>query len=74
MAMINQILCPIAFSETSRHALEQAAAIAGWYRARLHVLHVYEPVFAPIPALPVPDDRVPNVELQRVRDQVALLQ
>jgi nucleotide-binding universal stress UspA family protein len=71
MAMIKQILCPIDFSETSRHALEQAAAIAGWYRARLHVLHVYEPVFAPIPGLPVPDDRVPEYELQRVRDEVA---
>jgi nucleotide-binding universal stress UspA family protein len=71
MAIINQILCPIDFSETSHHALEQAAAIAGWYRARLHVLHVYNPVFAPIPALPAPVDRVPERELQRVREQAA---
>jgi nucleotide-binding universal stress UspA family protein len=69
--MINRILCPIDFSETSRHALEQAAAIAGWYRARLHVLHVYNPVFAPVPSLPAPGDRVPHIELERVRDEAA---
>jgi nucleotide-binding universal stress UspA family protein len=29
-------------SETSQHALEQATAIAGWYDARLTVLHVHQ--------------------------------
>jgi nucleotide-binding universal stress UspA family protein len=71
--MLSQILCPIDFSEPSHHALEQAAAIAGWYRARLHVLHVYNPVFAPIPSLPAPVERVPDSELQRVREQAAAL-
>ena len=41
---ISRILCPIDFSETSAHALEQAAAVAQWYKAHLTVLHVYPAV------------------------------
>lgn len=41
---INRILCPIDFSETSAHALEQAVAVAQWYKAHLTVLHVYPAV------------------------------
>ena len=37
---IHRILCPTDFSETSDHALQQAAALARWYGARLTVLHV----------------------------------
>jgi nucleotide-binding universal stress UspA family protein len=67
---IDRVLCPIDFSETSRHAVEQAATIAGWYRAQLTVLHVYSPVFMPIPMLPAPADRVADAELQRVHDDL----
>jgi nucleotide-binding universal stress UspA family protein len=35
------ILCPVDFSEESRHALEHAVALAGWYHARVSVLHVH---------------------------------
>jgi len=66
---ISRVLCPIDFSETSRHAIEQAAAIAGWYRAQLTVLHVYSPVFMPVPMLPAPGDRVADSELERVRGE-----
>ena len=65
---ITRILCPIDFSETSRHAFEQAVAIAGWYRAKLIVLHVYSPLFMPVPMLPPSADRVADSEVQRVAD------
>jgi nucleotide-binding universal stress UspA family protein len=68
---IRRILCPIDFSETSRHAVEQAAAIAGWYRAKLNVLHAYSPIFMPVPGLPEPADRVPESERQRVHHEAA---
>jgi nucleotide-binding universal stress UspA family protein len=40
MIAIHRILCPVDFSETSRGALEHAAALARWYDARLTALHV----------------------------------
>ena len=73
MLRIACVLCPIDFSETSRHAVEQAIAIAGWYQARLYVLHAYSPLFMPVPGLPAPADRVPDFERQRVHDQAATL-
>ena len=69
MPRIERILCPVDFSDTSRHAIEHAGAIAGWYGARLTVLHVYSPIFMPVPGLPAPTNRVPDVERQRVHDE-----
>jgi nucleotide-binding universal stress UspA family protein len=64
VADITRILCPVDLSELSRHALDHARAIAGWYGARITVLHVYGPQEIPafttdVPAtatLPVPID------------------
>jgi nucleotide-binding universal stress UspA family protein len=42
---IDRILCPIDFSDTSRHALDHAAALAHWYEARLSLVYVH-PVLA----------------------------
>jgi len=39
---IRTILCPLDLSDTSRHALEHAAAIARWYSARIIALHVHK--------------------------------
>ena len=47
---IEQILCPIDFSDTAHHALAHAAAIARWYEARLSLLYV----FVSLPAGDVP--------------------
>src|SRR4030095_3591644 len=47
---IERILCPTDFSDTSRHALAHAAAIARWYEARLTMLYV----FVNLPAVDVP--------------------
>ncbi len=41
MAEIRHILCPVDLSETSRHALDHALAIANWYDARVTVFHVF---------------------------------
>jgi nucleotide-binding universal stress UspA family protein len=48
MIQIARVLCPIDFSEASRHALDRAAAIAGWHGANLTVLNVF-------PIMPVMD-------------------
>jgi nucleotide-binding universal stress UspA family protein len=70
MSDIKRILCPVDFSETSTHAVEHAVALAGWYKAQITGLHVYDPLFTPIPGLPLPEDRVvPAVEMQRVRNE-----
>ena len=55
MIRITRILCPVDFSETSQHALDQAAAIARWYEAKLTLLYVF-------PNLPVMD--LPPLELE----------
>jgi nucleotide-binding universal stress UspA family protein len=68
---VTRILCPIDFSGTSLHAIEQAVAIARWYGARLTVLHAYSPVFMPVPMLPPPEGRVAGPELERVRHDTA---
>ena len=41
--MIRHVLCPIDFSDFSRHALDHAVAIAHLYEARVTVLHVASP-------------------------------
>jgi nucleotide-binding universal stress UspA family protein len=66
---IRRILCPIDFSETSVHAVEHAVALARWLDARLIALHVYAPIFAPIPSLPDVSDRVPDAEIHAARDR-----
>jgi len=68
MASISSVLCPIDFSVGSAHALEQAAAVARWYKARLTALHVYSPL-VPIPGLPV--DYVPESELDPVKQEAS---
>lgn len=62
MIQITQILCPIDFSEFSRRAFDHAVAIAGWYGARLTVLHV-------VPNLPVmdlPPDTLEDKDHERI--------
>jgi nucleotide-binding universal stress UspA family protein len=64
-----RILCPIDFSDASAHVIDQATAIAGYYRARILALHVYNPVFAPIPTLPPPAERVAQTEIERLQQR-----
>ena len=51
MIEIREILCPLDFSDTSRQALEHAAALAGWYESRLTAVHVLAPPFPQPPIL-----------------------
>jgi nucleotide-binding universal stress UspA family protein len=43
MIDISRILCPVDFSDASRHAIEHAVAVARWYQARIIALHVAQP-------------------------------
>lgn len=47
MVAITRIVCPIDFSDFSKHALEHALAVARWYHAQVTVLHV-------VPQQPLP--------------------
>jgi nucleotide-binding universal stress UspA family protein len=72
MSDIKRILCPVDLSEAAAHAAEHAVALAGWYKARITALHVYNPLFMPVPGLPLPEDRViPAVEMQLVQGETA---
>ena len=51
MMHIKHILCPVDFSEFSRHAFDRAVAVASSYGAGVTVLHVL-PVTSAVPALP----------------------
>ena len=68
MPNIGRILCPVDFSDASAHVVDQATAIAGWYKARIVALHVYSPLVISIPTLPPPVERVPQTEIERMRD------
>jgi nucleotide-binding universal stress UspA family protein len=53
MIEITRILCPIDFSEYSRHAFDCAIAVARWYGSRITALHVY-PHWPPVDVIPAP--------------------
>ena len=44
MVEIRRILCPIDFSDASRHALAHAVTIGQWYGSQITVLHVGNPM------------------------------
>lgn len=77
MVTIHRVLCPIDFSDHSRHALQHAIAFAGLYRAPITVVHVYS---APPPVVPpvafmagpagVPQRSASPAELQEVTEEV----
>lgn len=51
MIEMTRILCPVDFSEPSRHALEHAVALARWYESEVVALHVLHTPFAPQPPI-----------------------
>ena len=51
MTEIKRIMCPVDFSDVSRHAIEHAVVIAGWYKSRITALHVHNPIVLPIASL-----------------------
>ena len=75
MARIEHILCPVDFSEGSRHAVDHALAIARWYNATVTALYVSPPIaLAPFidPLVhPPPLVRTPE-DLEKMRLELAL--
>ena len=67
MPDIKRILCPVDFSDASTHAVEQAIALAGWYKAAITALHVFSPLYVTVPELPVPAEMVPPADLLQAR-------
>jgi nucleotide-binding universal stress UspA family protein len=49
MISIKRILCPVDFSDFSRHALDYAVGIARWYGAEITALHVIPPIMSMLP-------------------------
>lgn len=56
MVPLTRILCPIDFSDASRHALDHARVVAQWYEASIVGLHVFNPVYAPVGGIGLPQD------------------
>lgn len=70
MVRIKQILCPIDFSEFSRHAYDRAVTVARIHDATVTVLHVF-PLPTPVPAIPFgPEGPGPFVLHELDRDAV----
>jgi nucleotide-binding universal stress UspA family protein len=44
MIAFRRILCPIDFSESSRHALDHAVEVARWYGGTITALHALQPI------------------------------
>lgn len=70
---IERILCPIDFSEASAHAIDQAVAVAGWYKARITALHVCSPMFLSVPGLDIsgPGEATNALKTEGLRNQTA---
>jgi len=68
MIEIRRILCPVDFSEFSRHALHHAIAVARWYDSSLTVLHVV----ANLPTMDVPGVPLTEVERDRLMAEMRL--
>jgi nucleotide-binding universal stress UspA family protein len=62
---IKRILCPIDFSEASTHAVEQAVALAGYYKASISALHVLTPLTLTVSGVATPTEEVGEVDRLR---------
>jgi nucleotide-binding universal stress UspA family protein len=55
MAEFTRLLCPIDFSDASRHAVEHATVLARCYEATVIGLHVHNPAYAPVGTIGLPN-------------------
>jgi nucleotide-binding universal stress UspA family protein len=51
MPEITRILCPVDFSDDSRHAIDHAVVIARWYGASITAVHAYDPILGSVPGV-----------------------
>ena len=72
MIRIDRILCPVDFSDVSRHALAYAAAFARWYESKVTLLHVYSAPVPPVAVSQYPGNipLLPPIQPDEVRAQV----
>src|ERR1044072_6148876 len=74
MREITRILCPVDLSDTSRHAIDHAAALERWFRARIAALHVCNPLVIPMAdfavAGSIPPPALTEDEINELRAQV----
>ena len=69
------ILCPVDFSEHSRHALRYAALLAARYRSRLVAMFIEDPMLAAAAAVELDDKTLLDkgrTQLQRLVEQAAI--
>ena len=71
MVRIKRILCPIDFSEVSRHAFDRAVGVASSYEAAISILHVL-PMPSAVPAIPYGPEGPGPFGLQTVDRERAL--
>jgi nucleotide-binding universal stress UspA family protein len=69
MREINRILCPIDFSDVSRHTIEHAALLARWYEARITALHIATPVTMLSPDLALVGDYAPKPTAEELEEE-----
>lgn len=65
------ILCPVDFSEVSAHALGQAIVLAGWYHAKITVLHICAPALPAVSesyGVSMPADVMEPAKIQRLQE------
>jgi nucleotide-binding universal stress UspA family protein len=74
MREINRILCPLDFSDVSRHAVDHAVLFARWYRAEISALHVSSSIVIPSTDFAVvgggPPPPLTEIEIADVKSQV----
>lgn len=74
MRDIRRILCPIDLSDVSRRLLDHTRILAGWYGARITVLHVCNPIVIPATDLAfagaMPPPILADEERENARQQV----
>ena len=70
---ITRVLYPTDLSDASAHAAEWAAAVAGFYKASITVLHVVSPILMAVPSLgtSMVDESIEKTETERLRRNVA---
>jgi universal stress protein E len=61
---IEEILCPIDFSDPAKRALRNAILLSNNFEAKLHILGVFEPFFTASPRIEI-DQKLENEKLQK---------
>jgi universal stress protein A len=58
MPAFKSLLCPVDFSDCSRHALDKACELATATHARLTLVHIWQPPMFGIPDVPISSDLI----------------